>query len=321
MIPKRLHQIWIGPRPLPAAIESWRDRHPDWEHYLWTDESIPFPLLNQAQYEASRTYSGKSNVIRFEMLYRYGGVYVDADTGCLQPLDEGMLADDFFCVYEDEQSLAGRIGTTYFGCSERHPIMRSMIDSIGREPAEKIATTPSWKITGPLRFTEVIDQAGGVNPYPSFLFFPWHHSGNRCTDEQFERAYAVHLWDTTYDEMGGYPRELMDHADLFGFVPASMEKMERPVEWRPVRERVYTRSHDVELQRDGDRLALKTRRNPVAVNASSAVIFGLCDGARTVGEVVTLLAQQFPQHARTLHWDVPLTILRLQHHGALTVAH
>lgn len=315
MIPRRLHQIWIGPRPVPRAIESWRDRHPDWEHHLWTEETIPFPLKNQAQYDASGTYSGKSNVVRFEMLDRYGGVYVDADTGCLRPLDEELMQDDFFCVYEDERSLPGRIGTTYFGCTAGHPVVQSMVDAIGRETSERISRTPSWKITGPLRFTEIIDGFNDVSRLPSHLFFPLHHSGNQCTDDEFDRAYAIHFWDTTYAEMGLYPEKLMDYADLFGFIPAGLADQMEPRGQKPVRERTYEPEPGIELS--GDRAGCVTKSGKVAINPPAIAILELCDGESTVENVVSILAGRYPDHAKQIYWDVPLTILRLYHYNIL----
>jgi hypothetical protein len=45
----------------------------------------------------------------------------------------------------------------------------------------------------------------------------------------------------------------------------------------------------------------------------------LCDGARTVGEIVELLSAAYPDAAEDIRADVPAAIQQLIHHGALTV--
>jgi hypothetical protein len=41
MIPKILHQIWIGPKPAPTNLmKTWKDKHPDFEYILWTEQEI-----------------------------------------------------------------------------------------------------------------------------------------------------------------------------------------------------------------------------------------------------------------------------------------
>ena len=41
MIPKIIHQFWVGPKPPPMnLIQTWRDAHPDWVHMLWTNDML-----------------------------------------------------------------------------------------------------------------------------------------------------------------------------------------------------------------------------------------------------------------------------------------
>ena len=41
-IPKIIHQIWIGPKPLPNQYKEFSQKmiemHPDWEYHLWGNE-------------------------------------------------------------------------------------------------------------------------------------------------------------------------------------------------------------------------------------------------------------------------------------------
>jgi mannosyltransferase OCH1-like enzyme len=43
MIPKIIHQIWVGDqskRP-DKLIQTWIDKNPSWQHKLWTDDNLP----------------------------------------------------------------------------------------------------------------------------------------------------------------------------------------------------------------------------------------------------------------------------------------
>jgi len=40
-IPKIIHQIWLDTSPPPInLINSWKEKHPDYKHILWTEEKI-----------------------------------------------------------------------------------------------------------------------------------------------------------------------------------------------------------------------------------------------------------------------------------------
>ncbi|NYK77369.1 hypothetical protein GPW07_24425, partial [Salmonella enterica subsp. enterica serovar Typhimurium] len=73
--------------------ESWRRHHPSWEVRLWTDENLPDDLVRKEAYERLRKPAERSDIIRLEVVLRYGGVYVDTDIECLrsiEPLIEGV---------------------------------------------------------------------------------------------------------------------------------------------------------------------------------------------------------------------------------------
>lgn len=88
-IPKLIHVVWIGSNPFPYQeyLDSWPKHNPDWEVKFWTDENRP-ELVNEDLYQKVAHHSGKVNILRLELLYRFGGVYADADCQCLRPLDD-----------------------------------------------------------------------------------------------------------------------------------------------------------------------------------------------------------------------------------------
>ena len=69
---------------MPATYKkfqkSWTDQHPDWEYTFWSEKEIDeFGLKNKELYDKAKNYATKSDIARCEILYRLGGLYVDAD--------------------------------------------------------------------------------------------------------------------------------------------------------------------------------------------------------------------------------------------------
>jgi mannosyltransferase OCH1-like enzyme len=90
--PRLIHQIWLGPNPLPenfkAWSEGWRRQHPGWHHQLWRDaDAVAFPMVNRAAFESAENFAMKADIFRYELLLRHGGLYADLDFECLRPLD------------------------------------------------------------------------------------------------------------------------------------------------------------------------------------------------------------------------------------------
>ena len=103
-IPKIIHQVWIGPNKPPQFLGSWRDKNPEFEWWLWDIKAVKnfLPLYNQHLFDEfanQRTQTGITGIVdllKYEILYKYGGIYIDADIECLRPLEGEFLESDFF---------------------------------------------------------------------------------------------------------------------------------------------------------------------------------------------------------------------------------
>ena len=41
MIPKIIHQLWIGDKPRPAGpMHRWKEMNPNFEYFLWDEKMI-----------------------------------------------------------------------------------------------------------------------------------------------------------------------------------------------------------------------------------------------------------------------------------------
>ncbi len=83
MIPKRIHFAWFG-SPIPTRIQNrideWRRMLPDWHFYLWNEENYD---LNRFSFSAQMYQQGRygyvADELRYDVLNRCGGVYLDTD--------------------------------------------------------------------------------------------------------------------------------------------------------------------------------------------------------------------------------------------------
>jgi len=123
VIPRTIHQIWLGADPYPDAFadyaRGWVELHPGWEHRLWTEDTLPPDLPRREAYEVLRNPSERSDVLRYELLRRVGGVYVDCDVECLRSI-EPLLDGVEFVVAAEER---GRADVALVGSIPGHPLL------------------------------------------------------------------------------------------------------------------------------------------------------------------------------------------------------
>ena len=71
-------------------------------------------LENQALFDRATSYARKADIARYEVIRRFGGVYLDTDMECLRPIDELITEDvSFFAGRE----ASGFINISIFGAS------------------------------------------------------------------------------------------------------------------------------------------------------------------------------------------------------------
>jgi mannosyltransferase OCH1-like enzyme len=213
-IPKIIHQIWLG-SPLPDSFielqQSWIEQHigRGWLYKLWTDEDVAqMELYNQEFYDATDNYGIKSDILRWELLYMYGGVYIDMDYECLRELDDFHYTYDFYTSLQPLDSFFVQLGNALFGSRPGHPILQHCIETIRND----------WHLqgvprkTGPVHFTKSFYACAGRNgnkdiALPSFYFCPLgcqEKESNR-TGWTTQGAYAVHWWAKSWMPKGYRP--------------------------------------------------------------------------------------------------------------------
>lgn len=194
MIEKIIHQVWVGPRKPPFKwLNSWRDMHPDWEYHLWTDKNLP-SLKNRMSYILAPEWERKADILRYEVLYNHGGIYIDADTLCLKRIDKLLdIEQDVFAVEEGVDNL---IANGVIGCSKRNKFMKKIINNVRHD-----LSIPAWVATGPAFLTGMINkEKPDIKIYPAHYFWPYHHSSAEEPNPKSSKcknSYGLHYWGTT----------------------------------------------------------------------------------------------------------------------------
>jgi inositol phosphorylceramide mannosyltransferase catalytic subunit len=208
-IPKIIHQIWLGsevPESLKILQKTWIDYHANrgWTYKLWTDEDVAqLKLYNQEFYDASDNYGVKSDILRWELLYYYGGIYVDMDYECLQPLD-ALLCYDFYTALQPLDTEFVQLGAALCGSRPGHPILKHCIETIKDDWHLKCAI----RKTGPIHFTKSFYACAGKDgnkdiAFPAFYFYPlgcqertyfFPLDGDNRKSWKQNGAFAIHWW-------------------------------------------------------------------------------------------------------------------------------
>ena len=95
MIPRIIHQTWKDsavPKKWHPFIKAVKEMNPTWEYRLWTDNdndefvAEEFPDFVDIFRGFSRNIM-RADVIRYLIMYKIGGVYLDLDYEVLAPFD------------------------------------------------------------------------------------------------------------------------------------------------------------------------------------------------------------------------------------------
>jgi hypothetical protein len=228
-----VHRLWLG-GPEPTWLKGFGDSwlQPGWRVVQWTDhveryerygrgDNYPvlpvdtlFPLVNQEVYDRASEIAPdhvgqlRSDVLRYEILLRFGGIWVDADFELLRPgrLLELLDGVDCFAAWEEPRRW---VGNTIMGATPAHPFIWALVDGLAGNVEKRLGSKPN-KLTGPQFVTPTWLRHGeGVTVLDRDLFYPFSYReadefipGTFDPAERFPKAVAVHWWHNRRRERG-----------------------------------------------------------------------------------------------------------------------
>lgn len=205
MIPRTIHQFWGG-SPLPEVLRelsaTWLDHHPGWAYVLWNEDSIrAFDILHQDLYDradqivpADAVWQFRSDILRWAILWRYGGVWADMDTTCQRSI-EPLLTRSVVAGWEVQGQW---VGSSVLAATPGHPVISEICAAMGRLAHSSPPGTRPNVISGPKAITRPLLERRrrhrDVRIVDERLWYPVRWSEAERSTEPHPAAYIVHHW-------------------------------------------------------------------------------------------------------------------------------
>lgn len=201
LIPKVIHYCWFSGKAMPDSfkrcIESWKKYCPDYEIRRWDESNYDVtknPYMKTA-YETEK-WGFVPDYARLDILYNYGGIYMDTDVELVKNLDE-LLYHSAFCGVEKWGNI--NMG----GCSgavKGHPMIQKMLKereniSFIREDGSLNLETCGVYETQPfikegMYINNQVQTVCGMTVYSSDYFHPYDYMSGELT--MTKNTFSIH---------------------------------------------------------------------------------------------------------------------------------
>ena len=210
-IPKIIHYMWLGKKELPdllkRCMESWQKYCPDYHIQRWDESNydIEKNLYMKNAYKEGK-YGFVPDYARLDILYQYGGIYMDTDIELIKPLDD-LLGQDSFCGVEKWQTI------NFGGCSgavkgsraiEKFLEARQLLTFYDESGHIDTNTCGYYDTLTALKYGYQINgqkqKVMGMTIYPSDYFHPYDYMSGML--EITHNTYSIHHFNGGWLDKG-----------------------------------------------------------------------------------------------------------------------
>ena len=206
---KKIHYIWLGGKPksmlIKRCIKSWRKHMPDWEIIEWNESNLNIDINKYCReaYDAKK-YAFASDVLRFDILYREGGLYFDIDVKMLKSFEPLTQSEEAFTGFENGCFLAP--GLVLYAKEPFNIHYKNMLDLYSKTSFILPDGSYNLKVVGS-HFYDCIKEHGfvldntlqrysGLTVFPSDYFCPSNYS--RTIKNYTANTYSDHLGNASW---------------------------------------------------------------------------------------------------------------------------
>lgn len=199
-IPRLLHLVWVGkanqPDSLTKYISKWRELMPEWTVRLWTNEDLTDTEVQSdvlAKIREADKGTQKADILKYYIVEKYGGIYVDADVEPYRSLEPLIYMSDLV-ICHDNVITWEYISVGFFAAIQNHPALQNTIAIC---LAAQLNTGEPHLSTGPYAFgrgvanTPPPDKKYTLLPSDCFYLPEWGITPNR---------FGAHLYAGNWDE-------------------------------------------------------------------------------------------------------------------------
>lgn len=147
-IPKKIHQIWIGESEIPKSwqidCEEIKNRHDDWEYIFWDNQKVDLELKKMPEnvkekykyFFNEKQWAYASDILRYWIIYKYGGVYLDCDfkmtkKGSLNtlPLEKDLILVNMRAIHKGKKFKC-RIQNCFLAAKKKQNFLKRIVEKI-----------------------------------------------------------------------------------------------------------------------------------------------------------------------------------------------
>ena len=202
MIPKIIHYCWFGKKEKPnvvkKCIDSWHKYLPDYQIIEWNEENFDFKTNKYAKeaYEEGK-FAFVSDVVRVEVLYKYGGIYMDTDVEVFKSFNDILNVEACILGFEEKNYVA----TSFIASIPEHSLIGefySMYANISFYNSDgSINQTTNVKKLTKILIEKGLKQDGifqiinnDIIIYPQEYFSPYDYIN--CISKMNRNTYCMH---------------------------------------------------------------------------------------------------------------------------------
>ena len=219
MIPKIFHYVWPSGGPFKPRFAAYRESfvrlHPDWQFMFWDcNDRDRYALSDLSRVLQNPVKSQNfeplhwivlSDIMRHEILYKYGGVYLDTDTEAIKNFD----------CFLDNESFAGTshypntVGNGVIGTVPGNPLFKELAENVVMSLLKMGSTACQAKPEDTVgvnfagRYLQRVEKI-----YPQEYFYPFRWDGIKKAKELIEAhgntpqpaasafpgSWSIHWW-------------------------------------------------------------------------------------------------------------------------------
>ncbi|CAF1100679.1 unnamed protein product [Didymodactylos carnosus] len=146
--------------------------HPSWEIKMWNYSNL-FPLYNQKRFDQTNLLKQKSDIARYEIIFQYGGVYLDVDFEPLKTIEPLLHGIKAFVAWESKEFVCNGV----FGGIPGHEFIKDLVLDLDSNWMTFVNGTVNQQ-TGPHYMTKHLKKTkltmeSGFQAFPTHIFFPY----------------------------------------------------------------------------------------------------------------------------------------------------
>ena len=216
-IPNIFHFIWLGgetPDMYLANIDDWKRKNPLFEFMIWDDataENLMKKTPKYKEYKESDNFGNKSDMLRYAILYEYGGIYLDTDFLCVSSCFSNITkcCSFFSCLMFDQDPV---MTNGAIGCSKNNKIVLNCLLGCSNTTYKEIPCRQTRTLfqTGPFLLSQCIfnklrnEGNDDIIIFPTMCFFPFPAIHRNSATEKLiysclkPESVACHMWHCSW---------------------------------------------------------------------------------------------------------------------------